>query len=196
MKKIALPKFIRTPWGTATCIALAFVPSVIALLAFGMSSQSLQETKWNIQTLTSKARSNALQNARTQKLMEKLENADPYYLEKSLEGARFLTREIAQLEAAGDDKRLSYLTGEQNRLSFAELGLQRLDRFQEVEARQKHPIELDGEDLKELLSLIEGDSPTAPQLIIKQLELIRKPTSSQDEVFLLNLELLKREKIK
>jgi hypothetical protein len=196
MKKIPLPKFLTTSWGTATCIALAFVPSLVALVIFGAEARSLQDTKWDIQTLTKKVKRNAIQQTSTQKLLAKLENADPYYLEKSLEGSIFLKREMEQLEAAGNDKRLSFLKGEANRLSFAELGLQRLDRYQEVEARQKHPVELDGDDLKRLLGLIEGDNPSAPQLVIKQLEIIRKPTSSQSEVFLLNLELLKREKIK
>jgi hypothetical protein len=72
--------------------------------------------------------------------------------------------------------------------------------MKETLEKQKMPIELDEEDLKNLLALIE-ETPfhlalpkmNRPQLIISDFSLTKKNAPLQNEVFELRMDILKRE---
>lgn len=105
--------------------------------------------------------------------------SDPLYLEKHLES-------------------LIFPSG--SKLLFAEENLKRVGNKQEVIERQKHPIEIDEHSLKRLLSTIEGipiDShfppPQRPELLFQHFELTKKNTPTGENIFLLNMQLIKRE---
>ena len=68
-----------------------------------------------------------------------------------------------------------------NRLQFAEVHRITADNFVEVELKLLKPVFLDNEDIKTMLSLIEGvpikgcsSHPNRPQLTIKNIELTKK----------------------
>ena len=73
--------------------------------------------------------------------------------------------------------------------------------FREVEEKQKHPVEINEEDLKKIISVLEGVdispylSPEKhPQFIVKQFDLTKKTDEdSKEKVFILSMQLLKRE---
>ncbi len=144
------------------------------------------------------------------KVLHQLKVANRDYIEKELESLGFLQPEVQKLQALlhSDpqnqlyNKRYQFLTGNQNRLEFREQNFQRLDRYQEVEILQKHPVEMNRDDLKAFLARIEnvligsfqpGVNP--PDLLIKKFELLKKPMSSNEETFVINVELIKHEMV-
>ena len=145
---------------------------------------------------------------REKSLSAQVQSADPFYLDKHLETLVFLESEIKRLEAVCQStscdptakKRLHFLKEGDNKLLFAEQQIQQSESFREVEERQQNSIEMNAEDLKKLLSRIEGvtiedASPCShpPQLIIKSFELTKKASQRQEDHFLVNMFLLKRE---
>lgn len=137
-------------------------------------------------------------------------DVDHFYIDKYLETLTFLEPEIESLQKVlnnkniADDeavkKRLEYLSGSGNSLAFSEGIVQSTPIFQETTETLVHPVEVNVADLQKILARIEGleigpygPGPNPPQLIILDLKLDRKPVSESNEVFLLNLKLLKRE---
>lgn len=129
--------------------------------------------------------------------------ADTFYLDRQVEVLRFLKKEREALgnllqnpsftgnEAA--EKRYAAIAGEGNRLHFLQGSIQSAEGIQETSEVLTRSVELDAQDLKELLNRIEGNRPGKPQLLITDFELLKKTHPTGNEVFELNLKLLKRE---
>jgi hypothetical protein len=129
--------------------------------------------------------------------------ADQFYLENQLETMSFLKKEgetLQQLlksptftgnEAA--EKRYAYLTSHANQFEWIQGSVQTVEGIQECDTFLAHPVEIDALDLKEILLRIEGNRKGKPQLIITDFKLNKKALSSGNEVFELNMKLLKRE---
>jgi hypothetical protein len=73
--------------------------------------------------------------------------------------------------------------------------LQKRDSVEEIQLQQKYPVEIDQKDLKKVMHLLDSlDEPPSllpPSVLIKELQLTRKPYS-QREVFVLNTQLIYR----
>lgn len=135
--------------------------------------------------------------------------SNPYFLDQHIESLRFLEREKEQLKAwqshpaiaekESIQKRLQFLEGSQNRLSFSESEIRAYENCKETVEKQREPIQLDGEDLQHLLYLVEDTSTHSrdlagrPQLVISQFKLRKKKISKLNQVFEVSLHLLKRE---
>lgn len=141
-------------------------------------------------------------------LLVSLSESDPSYIDNHLETLVFLESEIKKLEALFSDtstdvaseNRLRFLKGESNHLLFAEEKMRTKDKIREVTEKQQHPVEIHEEDLKKLLSLIEGmtiwpygPKEGRPQLLIQDLHLTKNHPAGQDSVFVLSMQLIKRE---
>lgn len=171
------------------------------------SADQLQYAIQNVQTM-------ALQREKKQSVNISLRNsfrdADHFYIDKNVETLDFLTPEIESLQKIVSNpnfsedenikKRLEFLLGPSNNLSFTEGAVQSNPFFQETTETLAHPVEVNLDDLQKILSKIEGvdigpytPSPGRPQLIIIDFKLDKKNISDKNEVFGLNLKLLKRE---
>jgi hypothetical protein len=141
---------------------------------------------------------------------EHFRGADHFYIDKHLETLSFLDTEAETLQKlvnnkyfAGDEnvkKRLEFISGPTNDLLFSEGNVQSYPFFQETISSMVHPIEVNLEDLKTILALVEGyqigpykSGPNRPQLIVIDFKLDRKEATEKNEVFLINMKLLKRE---
>lgn len=137
-------------------------------------------------------------------------DADHFYIDKNLETLTFLEPEVESLkkvisnpnfpEDENIKKRLETLTGSANTLIFTEGVVQSTPIMQEVVETMVHPVEVNVSDLQEILSRIEGvpigsyhPPSNRPQLVIIDFKLDKKIVSEKNEVFLLNMKLLKRE---
>lgn len=137
-------------------------------------------------------------------------DADHFYIDKYLEVLNFLEPEVEALQKIvqhknfTDDemikKRLEFLTGSGNALRFSEGVVQTHPQFQETTETLIHPVEVNVPDIQKILSLVEGiqianfmPAPNRPQLLIVEFKLEKKKLTDKNEVFLLNLKLLKRE---
>jgi len=136
--------------------------------------------------------------------------ADHFYIDKHLETLPFLEPEIESLQKVvtnksfPDDenikKRLEQLNGPDNDLIFTEGVVQSTPVFQETTETLVHPVEMNVHDIRTLLAKIEGINignetagPNRPQLIILDFKIEKKTVTEGNDVFVLNLKLLKRE---
>lgn len=190
------------------------IPFFLLLLATGpllsgfylfqkLSSTDLVQESFAI--ATKKAKAAFARKERKEKFLARHVNSDPYFLDKKIESFSFLKKEqdslkqwlfhpaISQKKLIRD--RLEFL-GKENRLSFSEGEIQVSPLCKETIEKQRYLVEMDGEDLKKLLSAIEefsDDSQHRPQLLITHFSLHKKETPLFNQVFDVNMDLLKRE---
>lgn len=184
---------------------------VCAVLFYLVSQlEVLDRLKMNIEQVSSKAFLREQKQATNMAVQSFFKEANHSYLDKEIETIPLLQPETQSLqkivvnpnftEDEGVKKRLEFLSGKGNRLVFSEGVVQSTPVFQEVVETLVHPVEVNTEDLKNLLAKIEGkkiDSfepgPGRPQLMIVDFKLERKSISDKNDVYLLNLKLVKRE---
>lgn len=191
-------------------ILIGLVP--IALAWFYVTSQ-LNTTKtaetliWHVQE---QAYNREKKQAINMAVRNHFRDADHFYIDKNLETFSFLEPEIESLknmlnnpnypEDENVRKRLEGLSGSENSMAFTEGVVQSTPLFQEVTETLVHPVEVNLKDIQTLLCRIEGVTidgcappPNRPQLIILDFKIEKKNVSEKNQVFVLNLKLLKRE---
>jgi hypothetical protein len=204
MKKISLP----SSFGLWSLLLLAPLPLLYFLVHYAMTVDYMQKIDEKIDTLlTKKEQSDAVQK-KQHSVLSSLVQSDPFYIDKHLETLLFLESEIKKMEALFSDtalddstqKRLHFLKEGPNRLLFAEDKIRTKNKVREVMERQQQQVEMNEEDLKKLLCLVEGvtiwpygPKEGRPQLVIQDFQLLKKRHESQDHVFTVHLNIIKRE---
>jgi hypothetical protein len=184
---------------------LAIVPVPIFLIAcsFYFETEKLSLVEKRMQTLCQKQARSQAEAKKEKRFLEQLKQADRFYIDKVLKTLSFQEADLKRLKQDAtteeEKKRLLFLETA-NRLNFIEENSRSSEFVKEVEEKQETLIEVNEEDLKHLLVLIENVSISpyplpekAPQLLIKNLHLSKKQTSLYQSVFLLNMQLIKRE---
>lgn len=184
----------------------------IVLVWFTFSSRlstvsQLEDTMYRLQDMAfSREKKQALNMA----VRNHYREADHFYIDKNIETLSFLQPEIESLRNILKDtslpedenikKRLDYLTGSENNMVFIEGVVQSTPVMQEVTETLAHPVEVNIEDIKQILCKIEavpmnGCTPPLlqPQLLILDFKLEKKNVTEKNQVYMLNLKLLKRE---
>lgn len=186
------------------------VPIVFGWLTFSSQLDSVSKLENNILQVQSQAYNQENKQSINMAIKQHYADADHFYIDKNLESITLLEPEIESLRNVttnpnfNDDenikKRLEALSGPANRLSFAEGVVQSSPVFQEVTETLIHPVEVNINDLRHILCLVEGMAigncvppPNRPQLIVLDFKIDKKSVSEKNEVYLLNLKLLKRE---
>lgn len=186
------------------------LPLLFVLFSFISKLSSVDQLQLSIQSVQNLALQREKKQAVNIALRNSYRDADHFYIDKYVEPLDFLKPEIESLQKIVSNpnfsedenikKRLEFLTGPANNLSFTEGAVQSNPFFQETTETLVHPVEINLEDLQMILSKIEGvdigpysPSPGRPQLIIIDFKLDKKNISDKNEVFGLNLKLLKRE---
>lgn len=148
--------------------------------------------------------------AQKDRFLHRYSHPNLYFLDQQIESLSFLQGEQTQLQAllhhpALADKRaiearLAFLSSDENRISFTEEAIRSSPHLKETEEKQRRPVQMDEEDLKNLLALIEDLSIDSylpaedrPQLIISDFHLKKKETPLKTEVLEIEMDLLKRE---
>jgi hypothetical protein len=193
-------------YAMVACLLPAFF--VGAYLFFQM--QALDQLGQKIDHVESLALQQEKRQATNLTVMNHFRDADHFYIDKHLEVLTFLDPEVEALQKItkhknfNDDevikKRLEFLSGSGNSLRFAEGIVQTFPQFQETTETLIHSVEVNVQDVQKILALIEGitigpyqPAPNRPQLAILDFKLEKKKNSDKNEVFLLNMKLLKRE---
>ncbi|MBA3816274.1 MAG: hypothetical protein H0X29_07095 [Parachlamydiaceae bacterium] len=186
------------------------VPIFFGWLTFSSQLDSVSNLENNILQVQSQAFSRENKQSINMAVKQHYSDADHFYIDKNLESITLLEPEIDSLKNLtsnpnfNDDenvkKRFESLFGPANRLSFTEGVVQSSPAFQEVTETLVHPVEINVNDLRHILCLIEGipignctPAPNRPQLIVLDFKIDKKSVSEKNEVYLLNLKLLKRE---
>lgn len=189
---------------------VGFLPlCFVAMLLYGQLEE-LEMMKEKVQHLKEMTAEHGKRQSINISVMNAFREADHFYIDKHLETLVFLDPEMEALQKIvnhknfpGDPaikKRLEHLSGSQNSLNFTEGVVQSFPFYQETMETLTHPVELNVTDLKNLLSKIEGVEigdfkPLAnrPQLLVMDFKIDRKRHADNNETFVLDMKLLKRE---
>lgn len=190
------------------------IAGLLPILLIGFLLYNQQEAFSELQNSMDQVQALAFNREKKQTVNISVRNhfrdADHFYIDKNLETLTFLEPEMESLkkiiknpDLPEDEiikKRFETLSGPANTLIFTEGVVQSGPFFQEVTETLVHPVEVNIHDLHEILCRIEGvpigncvPLPNRPQLIILDFKLDKKNVTDKNEVFLLNLKLLKRE---
>ncbi len=204
MKKIALPD--GCSYWVLLCIAP--LPLLYFLFHYAMTIERIKELDEKMETVYTRKKQSEQVERRQHSVISSVSQSDLLYIDKHLESLIFLESDIKKMEnlcaeTHGDEmtqKRLHFLKDGSNQLLFAEEKIRSKDKVREIFERQKHPVETSEEDLKKLLCLIEGvtiwpygPKEGRPQLIVQDFQLSKKRYSPKDHVFILNMNIIKRE---
>ena len=207
MKKIPLKLSNTALW---LLLAGAPIPFFLFFFNFLFGLQKLNLIEEEMERIHARTVSAQEVQRRESSLLASLRNPDPHYLDKNVETLTFLLPEVKKLELIQLEnpeeeqigKRLQYLKEGGNRLVFSEEQIRANEIFREIEEKQQHPVEMNEEDLKKLLCLIEGitiwpygPKEGRPQLIINDFRLSKKELSSQEKVYVVSIQLIKRENL-
>ena len=195
-------------------ILIGLLPLVFVVFLFISQQTSLEELQSSLEYIQHEALVKEKKQALNLAVRQHFHDADHFYIDKQLETLTFLDQETELLQKlssnnsfANDErikKRLEFLTGTNgnpgNRLVFSEGVVQKYPLFQETVETLMHPVEIDSKDLQEILAKIEGvkmaaalPGPNRPQLFITEFRLEKKTTNEKNQIFQLNLKLVKRE---
>jgi len=188
----------------------ALLPVFFVIVNFTTKMNAIEELKKNLDTIHLQALIREKKQSLNMIVRKHYRNADHFYIDKHLENLSFLKPEAEALQTivnnkyfAGDEtvkKRLEHLKDQENKFLFSEGNVQAYPFFQETTASLVHPVEMNLNDLKKVLALIEGQpigdnksGPNKPQLIITDFKLDKKEITDKNDILLINMKLLKRE---
>lgn len=191
-------------------LILGIIPFFVAIYFFSSELEEVDYVDNYLEDLQDQAQRVQNRQAANIAIREKYKGADHFYIDKNLETLQFLEPELEGLEKLTknpnyieDDqirKRLAFLKGKQNRLSFSESNVQTTPFFKEVTETLLHPVEVNLSNLKKILALVEGreigpfKAPIGrPQLLIVDFKIDKKSIRENNEVYDLNMKLIKRE---
>jgi len=186
------------------------LPILFVLFEFYSQQNSLNDLGDAISHVQQMALLREKKQAVNMAVRQQFRDADHFYIDKNLETLNFLEPEVEGLQKIVNNKnfpeddaikkRLDFLIGTGNNMVFSEGIVQSYPLFQETTETLVHPVEVNISDLKKILAKIEGvdigpytPGPNRPQLIIIDFKLDKKSVSEKNEVYVLNLKLLKRE---
>lgn len=191
-------------------LCLGMFPFLFVIFLFISQKNELEELQNNLETIQHQALVKEKKQALNLAVQQNFRDADHFYIDKHLETLVFLEPEIEQLQKIVQDKnfaddervkkRLEFLTAQTNALIFSEGVVQSFPLFQETSETLVHSVEVNATDIQKILARIEGvkmgeftSAPHRPQLIVTEFKLDKKKMNDKNEVYLLNLKLIKRE---
>ncbi|MCB1111617.1 MAG: hypothetical protein H7A37_04200 [Chlamydiales bacterium] len=191
-------------------MVIGLLPLIFVLAGIYGKKQELAQLDESIQHVQQMALTFKKRQAQNIAVRNHFRDADHFYIDKYLETLTFLEPEIEALQKivnnknfAGDPvikKRLEQLTGETNSLSFTEGAVQSYPHYQETTETLVRPVEVNIEDVQKVLSRVEGKEidgnrpgPNRPQLLVLDFKLDKKRHADNNEVYVMNMKLLKRE---
>lgn len=192
--KALFPSLSRFSWKAESlpfiALILSPIPVLVALSLFFFKMQDLGTLSLRVGELEERTLLFNEQKKKETEFLSKLKKADSNFLEKHLESLSF----SYPYPARG---------GGENRFQFIEENPKSSDLLEEVEAKVKQPVMLNEDELKKVLSLIDGvaigpylPEQFSPQLLIRHFELIKKLNPGQEEAFEVTMHLVKREPVK
>ena len=190
-------------------VCLGFIPLFCVLLFFSKNNSELNHLVERMQAVQDLTELNEQKQAINVAVQNAFHESDHFYVDKHLEKLDFLLSEIESIKKVMShetyipsdrlQRRLEFLTNN-NRLSFTEGLVESYTFFQDTIETLNYPIEVNQEDIKKILTYIEGVPMTPykvpelrPQMIITDFKLDKQKVSEGYEVYQLKLKFLKRE---
>lgn len=193
----------------AYALLIGILPLLYVLFAHYQNRQHIFELRNKLEEVRELANLKEKKQATNLATRTHFLGADHFYIDKYVETIPLLETEKQALEKIlkqqhlveneAAKKRLDYLVNE-NRIHFSEGIVESYPYFHETTETLLKPVEINVDDLLNILSKIEdvefaeyGPGQNLPQMIITDFKIDKKKTSDYNEVFILNLKLIKRE---
>ena len=190
------------------CYFLFIIPFVLLLIHLNHRLDHLEELEGTVDRLAIRMERFRQTQKDRNAFMNRYEDVDHYYIDHVLESMVLLKPEVEAIKLVYSHpafqtcenvkNRLEKLTRGGNRMIFAEGNREVKNGIEEVELSQSRPIEINTNDLKMILSAVEGISigkevppKGRPQLIVKGFHLSKKKLAER-ETYLLEMQLIKR----
>lgn len=191
-------------------LLLGLMPLFLVVALFYTQKGQIEELRSSLEMIQQQAFVKEKKQALNLAVRQHFRDADHFYIDKYLETLVFLEPEIETLQKIVNDKnfadderikkRLEFLTSQANGLVFSEGIVQSFPLFQETVETLVHPVEINVQDLQKILARVEGlkigsftPGPNRPQLVVTEFKIEKKKNIDKNEVFAINLKLLKRE---
>ncbi len=191
-------------------ILLGVLPILFVLGFLWSESRTIDQLRMQIESVESNGASYKRRQSVNLAVIDHFRDADHFYIDKYIETLTFLEPEIEAIQKiinnknfpgdANIKKRYDFLTGSSNSIAFTEGIVQSYPLYQETTETMTHPIEVNVADIKKILARVEGTEissykpgPNRPQLMILDFKIEKKKQENQNEIFNLNMKLLKRE---
>lgn len=185
-----LPTFVKKETLPYLILGVAPLPLLFLLGLFFFQMQDVSDKKLQVASLEQRCLLLTEQKQKEQEFLAKIKKGDNNFLETNLESLSF----ASPYPARG---------GGENRLQFLEENPKTFEMLEEVEVKLKQPVMLNEEELKKILSLIEGvhigsflPEEFSPQLTIKNFVLAKQLNQGDEEVFEVAMQIIKREPVK
>ncbi|MEC7840246.1 MAG: hypothetical protein VX777_09440 [Chlamydiota bacterium] len=186
------------------------LPLFFVMVNYWSTQNTLDELDIMIENIENKVINYKKQQGKNIAVINHYRDADHFYIDKYLETLNFLEPEIEALQKivnhknfTGDvniTKRMDFLTGSGNSMIFTEGVVQSYPLYQETTESLTHSIEVNVNDIKKILARVEGvnvgpykPGPNRPQLIVMDFKIDKKQQPNENEIYQLNMKLLKRE---
>jgi hypothetical protein len=182
-------------------LALGLVPLCLVIWRLEEKSTQLEILTKKIEALEERALSYENSKATRAIIWEAVKQSNPNYLSQVIESLPLLTAEQSRVQALARQypsnlalqERLSFLQGDKNRIRFIQEAQRAGPFFQETEHKMQNTVQMNEDDLKKFLTLIEEeDSKDRPLLFIKEFELKRLKEKADEIVYNVQAELIKR----
>lgn len=185
--------------------SLILFPIIGAAFFLFSSSSNVVSLEERFQNSRRKEKLALERKMRKEKFLDRYSNPDPYFLDQEIESFSFLEKEKRRLlslqnhpaypQSIHIEERLKFLN--ENKLVFVEDKISNTSNINETEERARFAVQMDENDLKDLLFLIEDLASNShshrPQLLIKDFRLKKIETPLATEVFEVKMDLIKRE---
>jgi hypothetical protein len=195
---------------TTYLLVAGLLPLICILLILFSQNQKISSMELVLDSVEQTAWTTERRQSQNNAVRQHYRETDHFYIDKHLETITLLESEIESLQKIASNtnvgqseqvtKRLDQLTGPANSMQFTEGVVVTYPYFQETIETLSHSVEVNVNDLQNILAKIEGieignygPAPDRPQLIITDFKLEKKKVRDNNEVFLLQLKLLKRE---
>jgi hypothetical protein len=182
-------------------LVLGLVPLCLVIWRLEEKNRELQVWTKKIEFLEERALSAEKSKNTRNQLWARAQQSNSHYLSQVIETLPLLTPELNRVQALARQypsntalqERLSFLQGDRNRIRFIQQEQRAGPFFQETEHKMQNNVQMNEEDLKKLLFLIEDDqSKDRPLLIIKEFDLRKVKEKADEIVYNIQLELIKR----
>lgn len=189
---------------------LLVLPLIGAIFFLSLKSTSIQCLKERFQAALRKETLANERKQRRESFLTRYSNVTPYFLDQKIESLSLLEAERQKLisllkhpafpKSSAIQERLKFL--EENRLTFSEEKIISTPIYHETEESLRNSAQIDEIDLKQMLANIEDrqiehykpdKNLRRPQILIKNLRLKKQETPLSQEVFEIEMDLLKRE---
>lgn len=204
-------------WLSNPCVAYGFIALSLLPFVFVVSmgvflTNRSQIIEMQLSNLEAKARFLVKLKKDRNRFLQEFGNSDSNFLANYVETEVLLGEDIAKLEKIHQTadyaeykpigERISFLTGEGNQIKFQKISSSNGGYFKESHFKLEHPVEMNCDDVKKILALVEGvkidkylPNPMRPQLILTSFDLNLKKEDLQDKknkIFIIDFDVMQR----